>query len=83
MARRPYLVIIISVVFTIVCTAAFFGLFEQELDSEDLYTPGNAQSFDDRDYSVGIFGSPAEEVSKVNSYFHHFPQICCVSEITC
>ncbi|GMH36708.1 hypothetical protein BSKO_04581 [Bryopsis sp. KO-2023] len=58
-ARRPYTVIISSFVFSLLCAAAFFLLLEQELDGEDLYTPSNAQSFDDRKFVTEVYGEPS------------------------
>lgn len=60
-ARRPYTVIIATFVLSLLCLVAFIGLLEQELDGEDLYTPGNAQSFDDREFVEEVYGEPALE----------------------
>jgi len=50
-------VICFSTIFALVWTIAFFALFEQERDSDDLFTPDDAESFDDKEYVDEIYGS--------------------------
>lgn len=61
-AKWPYTILGVCLLFTVGCGVCFGFLFEQELDNEDLYTPTNAQSFSDMHFVVNTFGQPGEEV---------------------
>ncbi|CAD7701858.1 unnamed protein product [Ostreobium quekettii] len=56
--RRPRLVIGASIAFAGMCAVMFFTLFEQELDSDRLFTPESSQAFRDREYVEGLYGDP-------------------------
>eukprot|EP00210_Caulerpa_lentillifera_P002799 g2674.t1 len=56
-AKYPYLVIICATIFAAAWTSAFFTQFTIERDSKDLFTPKDAQSFDDKDYVESLYES--------------------------
>lgn len=62
MSRKPYTVILTTTVFALVWAIAFFALFEQEQDSDDLFTPDDASSFDDEAYVNEVYGADTERV---------------------
>ena len=48
--------IVVTAIFGALLAVAFVGLFEAELDSDDLFTPDDASSFDDKDYVDQLYG---------------------------
>lgn len=65
-ARHPYLVITLSVVFTAIWGTVYFQFAEEDKDLEGLYTPFGAQSVKDREYFLSKYGEPPRHVSVKN-----------------
>lgn len=53
-----------TTIFALMWGAAFFIVFKQELNMDDLWTPTGAQSFDDRDYVESIYGAYTGRVNQ-------------------
>lgn len=56
-SRRPYAVIVFTTVFALIWGFAFMLQFEQERDHDDLFTPDDARSFDDKAYVDEVYGA--------------------------
>lgn len=56
-SAKPYTVICFTTVFAAVWAVTFFALYKQEGDSEDLFTPQDSSSFDDKDYVEATYGA--------------------------
>lgn len=61
-ARRPYLVISLSVIFAVVWGTVFACFSVENRRIETLYTPKDAQSMQDKAYTLAEFGQPPQEV---------------------
>eukprot|EP00210_Caulerpa_lentillifera_P000460 g443.t1 len=59
-SKNPYLVIICATIFAAVWTVAFVTQLTFERDNKDLFTPKDAQSFDDMDYVNSLYPSQSE-----------------------
>ena len=66
-SARPYAVISITTIVGVLLAVAFVGLFEEEKDSDDLFTPDDASSFNDMDYVDQFYGSYTARVGQVIS----------------
>lgn len=61
-ARRPYLVILVTLAVTAVLGVFLIIDLKQEKDFEDLYTPNNAKSFKDREFVLNQYRNQPMEV---------------------
>lgn len=61
-SKNPYRVIICATLFAVVWTVAFFFQLTLELDNQDLFTPKDAKSFEDKDYVDSLYESYPERV---------------------
>ena len=57
----------ITTIVGVLLAVAFVGLFEEEKDSDDLFTPDDASSFNDMDYVDQFYGSYTARVGQVIS----------------
>lgn len=62
-ARHPYLVIVLSVVFAAIWGTVYFQFAEEDKELESLYTPFSAESVKDREYFLSMYGEPSQPVS--------------------
>ena len=61
-SRKPYTVIAATTIFGLIWSVAFFFTLTMELDSDDLFTPDDAESFDAKDYVDSLYGSYTDRV---------------------
>ena len=57
----------ITTIVGVLLAVAFVGLFKEEKDSDDLFTPDDASSFDDLDYVDQFYGSYTARVEYLSS----------------
>lgn len=83
-ARHPYLVITLSVIFATVWGTVFFRFSVENRRIETLYTPKNAQSVRDKEYALAKFGQPPQEVSeRFNMKHEHIPIAAIIVHVLC